>query len=69
MKFLRRAQIVEILADGLRRDLELSSQRLDVNPTVTPGDIENVLLARQQWLHERLPMRFSYICNFFRNYQ
>src|SRR5450432_1565506 len=45
------AQVVEILADGLRRDLETPGQILHHHPAKGAGDIENLGLAVGQAGH------------------
>ena len=42
------AEVIEILADGLRRDGEFRSQFVDHHASVRLGDVENLLLARRQ---------------------
>src|SRR5664279_1861437 len=46
------AEIVEILADGLRRDLETAGEVFDHHPAESAGDIENLVLAMGQAGHD-----------------
>ncbi len=51
------AQIVKILADGLRRDLETPRQILHHHPAKGAGDIEDFRLAVSETCHDGTPGR------------
>jgi hypothetical protein len=39
------AELVQILADCLRRNVETFRERFNIDPTVTPGDLQNVQMS------------------------
>jgi hypothetical protein len=59
------AQIVEILANGLRRDVEMNSQIIDEHAAVFFGHFQNFSVSGRQ--EHGMQLSFSFFCALYEN--